>query len=350
MEQAQILAVQQKRKIPFGFMVGIGLTFVIAIVAKWLSALPFLNIMGQLVIAMLIGMVLRSFLVVPERIAVGTNFSSKKLLRFGIILLGMRLNLVDLVQAGPKVLLLAVVVILFTIPVVYGLARFFKVEQKLGILTACGTAICGAAAVVAIAPQLKAKEEETAIAAAVVAILGTIFTLAYTLLYPVLGLSELGYGVFSGATLHEIAHVIAAAAPGGKAAVDLAVIEKLTRVALLVPVAIVIGIVASRLERKQRGDQGKFEWRSIPIPWFILGFLAVSGIHSIGIIPTAVADFIVVIAYMLIAMAMAGLGLSVDFGSFRRFGIKSFCAGLIGSILLAGLVYGLMHLLHMASL
>jgi len=347
-EQAQILAVQQKRKIPFGFIVGIGLTFVIAIVAKWLSALPFLSIMGQLVIAMLIGMVLRSMIVVPKRIAVGTNFSSKKLLRFGIILLGMRLNLVDLIHAGPKVLLLAVVVIVFTIPVVYGLARLFKVEQRLSILTACGSAICGAAAVVAIAPQLKAKEEETAIAAAVVAILGTIFTLSYTLLYPVLGLSELGYGVFSGATLHEIAHVIAAAAPGGKEAVDLAVIEKLTRVALLVPVAIGIGIAASRMERKQRGEQGKFEWRSIPIPWFIVGFLAVSGIHSLGIIPTELADFIVVIAYMLIAMAMAGLGLSVDFRSFRHFGLKAFGAGLIGSILLAGLGFGLVHLLQMA--
>ena len=154
----------------------------------------------------------------------------------------MRLNLVDIAKAGPKVLVIAAVVITFTIFVVYGLTKVFKVEKKLGILTACGTAICGAAAVVAIAPQVKAKDDETAVGAAIIAILGTIFTLIYTLLYPVLGLSPYGYGVFSGATLHEIAHVIAAAAPGGSTAVDIAVIVKLTRVAMLVPVAILIGL------------------------------------------------------------------------------------------------------------
>ena len=96
----------------------------------------------------------------------------------------MRLNLVDIAKAGPKVLVIAAVVITFTIFVVYGLTKVFKVEKKLGILTACGTAICGAAAVVAIAPQVKAKDEETAVGAAIIAILGTIFTLIYTLLYP----------------------------------------------------------------------------------------------------------------------------------------------------------------------
>ena len=130
----------------------------------------------------------------------GRTLRVRSSLRFGIILLGMRLNLVDIAKAGPKVLVIAAVVITFTIFVVYGLTKVFKVEKKLGILTACGTAICGAAAVVAIAPQVKAKDDETAVGAAIIAILGTIFTLIYTLLYPVLGLSPYGYGVFSGAT------------------------------------------------------------------------------------------------------------------------------------------------------
>ena len=120
------------------------------------SRASILNIMGQLVIAILIGMVWRAAIGVPHDAIAGTNFASKKLLRFGIILLGMRLNLVDIAKAGPKVLVIAAVVITFTIFVVYGLTKVFKVE-KLGILTACGTAICGAAAVVAIAPQVKAK-------------------------------------------------------------------------------------------------------------------------------------------------------------------------------------------------
>ncbi|WP_028548961.1 YeiH family protein [Paenibacillus sp. UNC451MF] len=348
MNHAQALSSQKQSKPWIGFMIGIALTLLIALAAKYLAGFPFLNIMGQLVIAILIGIVWRASIGVPTRAVAGTQFSSKKLLRLGIILLGMRLNLVDIVNAGPKVFLLAVIVIAFTLSVVYGLTRLFKVEKGLGILTACGTAICGAAAVVAIAPQINAKDEETAIGAAIVAILGTIFTLLYTFLFPVMGLSSLGYGVFSGATLHEIAHVIAAAAPGGNQAVDMAVIVKLTRVALLVPVAILIGIWANRTQRKEAGSTAKTSWRSIPIPWFILGFLVVSGIHSLSIVPEAVANALVTAAYMLIAMAMAGLGLGVDLATFRRLGMKSFAAGLIGSVLLSGLGFVLVHLLSLA--
>ena len=237
-------------------------------------------------------------------------------------------------------MVIAAVVITFTIFVVYGLTKVFKVEKKLGILTACGTAICGAAAVVAIAPQVKAKDDETAVGAAIIAILGTIFTLIYTLLYPVLGLSPYGYGVFSGATLHEIAHVIAAAAPGGSTAVDIAVIVKLTRVAMLVPVAILIGLWFGKSE----GSKEKKSWRELPIPWFIFGFLAMSAVHSLGIIPV-VAGYIVVLAYMLIAMAMAGLGLNVEFKTFRKLGSKAFVAGLIGSVCLSVLGYVLVYAL-----
>ncbi|MFW5432848.1 YeiH family protein [Paenibacillus apiarius] len=350
MSHGEVLAATKpkRQKQYSGFALGIGLTLIIALVAKYLAGFPFLSIMGQLVIAILIGIAWRATIGLPERLVAGTNFSSKKLLRLGIILLGMRLNLMDIVHAGPKVFLIAVIVIAFTLSVVYGLARLFKVEKRLGILTACGTAICGAAAVVAIAPQIKAKDEETAIGAAMVAILGTIFTLVYTFLYPVLGFSPNGYGVFSGATLHEIAHVIAAAAPGGSGAVDMAVIIKLTRVALLVPVAILIGIWASRAEQKEQGGSAKTSWKSIPIPWFILGFLLVSGFNSLGIVSAGIANVIVTIAYMLIAMAMAGLGLNVDLVTFRHLGMKSFAAGLVGSVLLSFLGFALVNLLGLA--
>lgn len=341
---AHAYALALKKKKSFGFALGIGLTLALAVAAKYLAGFPFLSIMGQLVIAILLGIVWRAVIGVPEQAMAGISFSSKRLLRFGIILLGMRLNLVDIAHAGSKVLAIAVINILFTIFAVYGIARLFKVEKRLGILTACGTAICGAAAVVAISPQIKANDDETAIGAATVAILGTIFTLIYTLLFPVLGLTNQGYGIFAGATLHEVAHVIAAAAPGGKDAVDLAVIVKLTRVALLVPVAIVIGTWASREEHKENGNEAKASWKSIPIPWFIFGFLAMSGVNTLGVIPVALATQVVVAAYLLIAMAMAGLGLNVDIATFRRLGMKSFLAGLMGSVLLSGLGFALVHL------
>lgn len=323
---------------------GIGLTALLAIIAKYTASLPLLSIMGQLVIAIILGIAWRAAIGVPRSMMTGVSFSSRKLLRYGIILLGMRLNLADIIQAGPKVLAIAVINIVFTIFAVYGIAKLMKVEKRLALLTACGTAICGAAAVVAISPQIKANDDETAIGAATVAILGTIFTLLYTVMYPILGLSAAGYGIVSGATLHEVAHVIAAAAPAGQAAVDLAVVVKLTRVAMLVPVAIMIGIWFNRAERKDNGDAQQKRFRSIPIPWFIVGFLLTSCVNTMGIIPAALVDQLVLAAYLLIAMAMAGLGLNVDLIAFRRFGMRSFAAGLIGSVLLSGLGYWLVKL------
>lgn len=350
--QTSMKARPYKRSQKSGFVQGLGLTLLLAAAAKCLSLIPFLNIMGQLVIAIILGMVWRAVFGVPVKAAGGVSFSSKKCLRFGIILLGMRLNLGDIVRAGPGVFVIALLHITVTLLVVYGLAKWLKVDRKLGMLTACGTAICGAAAVVAIAPQVDAGDEETAISAAIVAILGTMFTLAYILLYPILGLTPEGYGVFSGGTLHEIAHVIAAAAPGGESAVDLAVVVKLTRVAMLVPVALLVGAWMQRKtpRRSRQEDQGETARSGIvgTIPWFIFGFLLMSGINTWGIVPPQAASMIVTAAYLLIAMAMAGLGLGVDFSAFRKLGIRPFWAGLLGSLVLSGLGLVTVHLFGFA--
>lgn len=125
------------------FLKGILLTLLIALVAKYIATFPFLSILGQLVIAIILGMTWRATFKVQDSWQVGISFSSKKLLRFGIILLGMRLNLADIYHAGANVFLIAVINLLFALIVVYGLTKIFKVDQKLGILTACGTAICG---------------------------------------------------------------------------------------------------------------------------------------------------------------------------------------------------------------
>ncbi|WP_426332645.1 YeiH family protein [Paenibacillus silvae] len=345
---SQIYVLQQENhKEKRGFLSGIALTLILALTAKYAASFPLLNIMGQLVLAILLGMIWRAIRNVSEHMVSGISFSSKKLLRYGIILLGMRLNLHDILHAGPKVAVISILNVAITIFVVYGIAKWFKVEKNLGLLTACGTGICGAAAVVAIAPQIKAKDEEAAIGAATVAILGTVFTIAYTLLYPFLHLSSSGYGIFAGATLHEIAHVIAAAEPVNKEAVDLAVMVKLTRVALLVPVAVLMGFWANR--QSYPNDTGNRtlntrSWKALPIPWFILGFLIMSAVNTMHIIPNDLTNLIIVTAYLLIAMAMAGLGLTVDTASFRQKGLKAFAAGFIGSVILSLTGYALIRM------
>ncbi|WP_053219989.1 YeiH family protein [Virgibacillus senegalensis] len=328
---------KKKRMIGYwkGFLAGLGITLLIALLANYVARFPFLSIMGQLVLAILIGIVWRATIGLPASAMVGVSFSSKKLLRAGIILLGMRLDLLDIYNAGLGVFSIAVIHVVFTLLVVYWLTRLLGVEKKLGILTACGTAICGAAAVIAIAPQIRAKDSHTAISAATVAVLGTIFTFVYTFSYPILQLNISQYGVFAGGTLHEVAHVVAAAAVGGDQAVDIAVVTKLTRVLMLVPVALFLGVKFS----KEKNEPGKSAFSFSIVPWFILGFLAMSGIKTLGIVSPAVADSLVSLAYLLIGMAMAGVGLNVDFKTFRTTGTRSFTAGLIGSIALALLGY-----------
>lgn len=330
------------------FAKGLGLTACIAVVAKGLGALPYLSMIGPLVIAIILGMVWRMVVGVNVALKPSIAFSSKQLLRLGIILLGMRLNLVDIYAAGSSVFLVALINLLFALVAVYGLTRLFRIEKKLSILLACGTAICGAAAVLAIAPQIKAEDDDTAVGAATVALLGTVFTILYTLLYPILPLSVQGYGIFAGGTLHEVAHVIAAATAGGESAVDMAVVVKLTRVALLVPVAIVISYIVSRDKQAVTGQPAAK--KSVPwsiFPWFIIGFIAMSGFNALSILSTDTANHIVTIAYFLLGMAMAALGLNVELKAFQKFGLKPIQAGLIGSVLLAALGYIVVFLFHL---
>lgn len=327
-----------------GFIIGMGLTLLLALLAGLLAKLPFLAIMGQLVLAIILGMVWRAAFGLPDALRSGVTFSNKKLLRLGIIMLGMRLNLADIYHAGMNVFLIAFLNLVFALVLVYLIARWFGVDRNLSILTACGTAICGAAAVVAIAPIIKAKETETAVSAGIVALLGTTFTLIYSVIYGLLPLSATGYGIFAGGTLHEVAHVVAAAGAGGEAAVDMAVIVKLTRVALLVPVAFLVGYLFQRDSEKAAGNKPSL---SI-FPWFILGFLAMSGFNTLGIVPEYVANGIVSIAYILIAMAMGGLGLNVEVKTFRKLGMKGFAAGVVGSIFLAVFGYALVMIFNLS--
>ncbi|MBD8068529.1 YeiH family protein [Bacillus sp. PS06] len=320
------------------FMIGLMLTLFISLTAKALSLLPGLMIIGPLVLALLLGMVVRSLFQVKKKYAVGVDFSSKYLLRLGIILLGLRLHLGDIYHAGLTVFMLALICLLLGILGVYGLSRLFGVGKKIGLLTAFGTGICGAAAIVALAPQLKANKEEVSTSVAVIAVLGTFFTIVYTFIYSILQLTPIEYGQFVGATLHEIAHVIAASDIGGSNAVDMAIIVKLTRVMLLIPVAFVLGLLIRSKAATNEGEKA-----SLPMPWFIIGFLAMSGLNTLDVLPEMVVHVLVNSSAIFLAMAMAGFGLNVNIKNLLQRGKSAFIAGLIGSVVLSMLGYFLVR-------
>ena len=308
------------------FLITLILTFVCSILAKYISTIGFFKLIGHLVLAMLLGMGLQLFKMHKEEYKSSLAYISNKFLRLGIILLGFKLNIAILKASGIKSILLAAFAITFTIVVVYNIAKLFKVDEKLALLCACGCGICGAAAVMGVSPSVNADKDDTILSVAVVCILGTVFTLIIVSLKPFFNLTDIQYGVLSGASLHEIAHAVAAGASGGEASLDIALVTKLSRVLLLAPVAIIVGLISNKKNNTK-------ELR-VPLPLFMLGFILTSIIGTyyqpIQIYVTKLVD----IAYILLAMAMAALGLNVNFYVIKQRGKNIFISAFIGSTLL----------------
>ncbi|WP_259455738.1 putative sulfate exporter family transporter [Bacillus sp. PK3_68] len=314
----------KKQSKPHRVAKGVALTFLIAVIAGFIAKLPFFQIMGIMILSILIGMIWKNTAQVKADYQEGIQFSSKVLLRAGIILLGFRLNLLDIAAAGYAVLATDVLVIAFTMTFILLLGKVFKLDKHLSMLIAAGTAICGAAAIIAVAPIIKNKQEHTAIAVSCIAILGTIGALLYIFLFPHLPISKYEYGVLTGATLHELAHVVAAAVPGGAESSQAAIVVKLGRVLLLIPVALIISLIINRKELTEKG------LKSLPIPWFIFGFLFASFINTLDFIPESVVTYLLLLSTYLLAMGMAGLGLNVNYKDFAREGMKPVGVAIVG--------------------
>ncbi|MBC2179841.1 putative sulfate exporter family transporter [Listeria booriae] len=315
-----------------GFWIGILVTLACSLAGKYLALLPGLQLIGALVIALILGMLVQISRTVIVSAQPGTGFISNKFLRLGIILLGFRLNLEALADSGIKTIILAIVVVAFTIVTVYFLCKWLKVEDSLGLMAACGCGICGAAAVMGVSPQVKAKNDDAVLAVAVVCILGTVFTLIEVGLKPVLGMTPTQFGVMTGSSLHEIAHAVAAGGAGGTQALDASIIMKLSRVLLLAPVAVIVGIIAQRKAKATTDEKSK-----LPIPWFMGGFLLTSAIGTFVAMPAEFLNGLVSIAYICLGMAMAALGMSVNFQVIIRRGGRVFLAATIGSVALLAL-------------
>ena len=228
---------------------------------------------------------------------------------------------------------LSCLVVSLTILAAYNIARRLGVERRLAILTASGTGICGAAAVMGIASQVADGDENTkrfaedkVVAVAIVALLGTLFTLIEVLAYPMLGMDPHQFGVLAGGSLHEIAHAVAAGSAAGPDGLDVAIVAKLSRVLLLVPVALIVGVWYRRKE-----GVGDASGRRVPVPWFMLGFVATSIVGTFVPLGQETLDFLVRLSYLVLGMAMAALGMSVNFKALFSRGRNAFVAALVAS-------------------
>lgn len=319
------------------------LTLLASFIGSWLKQYPGLKLLGALIIALLVGMALQLPLHAYKKnndsrragVKSAAGLIANKLLRLGIILLGFKLNLHDLFTKGIKCLPIAAVLVAVMVCVTYNIAKLLKVNPQLAMLTAGGTSICGAAAVMGLSGSMPVlpeeedeKEQNEVMAVATVAIMGTIYALAEIFILPHFGMTNQQLGIASGASLHEIAHAVAAG--GAFNSINVATIMKLSRVLMLVPASIFIAIWwNARHSKVENGGKHK-----ISFPWFMLGFIAASVIGTYVPFITAHASTLVEAGYVFLGMAMAALGINVNFKVIFKQGRTAFLASFLASIVL----------------
>jgi uncharacterized integral membrane protein (TIGR00698 family) len=325
---------------------GILLTLSLALAGLGLSLLPGLDRLGPLACTLLLAAAYRHRFGFPSTLGIGIRFSSGTLLRLAIVLFGLKLDIGNLLQQGFPLLARSGGTVVFSLFAVVAIGHLIRADRKLTILLAIGTAICGAAAIAAVSPLLKSKDEDAAISAGLIALIGTAFAAVYTLIQPWIPISAETYGIWSGLTLHEIAHVAMATAPAGTDALTDGLLAKLCRVAMLVPLSIVILSVSKVRSRKDSNKTIHLERITTPFkfPWFLIGFVVMSlfGSYVVPVIlpeHTALIQGTSVVTTVLLGMAMAGLGLNVSLRDFRTRALRPFVAMLIASLLLSTLTY-----------
>ena len=319
---------------------GIVLSAVVALFACWLESLLPIHLIGSAVIAMFIGMILNYFLRDTNVFAAGLKFTSKKILKFAIILLGLSLNITTILHVGK----MSLTVMIFTLLTCFGggyfIGRALGLNWKLSNLISAGTGICGGSAIAAIAPTIDADDNDVAYAMSAT----FLFDMALIVLFPIIGraigMTDQAFGIWAGTAVNDTSSVVATGYAFSEGAGDFATMVKLTRTLAIIPTVITFAFIQLRLKKKEAlansRDGGElkanFSIKKI-FPWFILGFLAMSVVASIFPISGAVVSGTKRASKFLMVCALAAIGLNTSFSSMKKSGIRPMIHGFIISVL-----------------
>lgn len=311
-----------------------------------------------LVLAILIGTVIRSFWTPDPRWFPGVSFSAKFLLELAVVLLGASVSAGTLLAAGPALLFGIAGVVVVAIGASFLIGRMLRLPPRMALLVACGNSICGNSAIAAVAPVIGADGDDVAASIGFTAVLGVAVVLGLPLLGIALRLDGLQYGALAGLTVYAVPQVIAAAAPAGATAIQMGTLIKLVRVLMLGPVCLLLSLVAPRL--REEADElppsvttGERPARDRPplhhlVPWFIIGFLALMGLRSFDLIPRAALIPANEVATLLTVVSMAALGLGVDIRTVARAGGRVTAAVVLSLLMLGAVSLGLIRVLGLA--
>jgi uncharacterized integral membrane protein (TIGR00698 family) len=318
-----------------GTLSGVLFVAIFAAAATFISQLSSIKTLGlsPLVIGIVMGIFYANTLhnQAPKEWQTGITFSAKKILRFAIVLYGFRITFQQIAEVGLDGFLVSFIMLTSTLILGSWLGfKVFGMDRDTSILTASGASVCGAAAVLATEPVLKAEEHKTAIAVSMVVLFGTISMFLYPILYSTLFENATGFlhmtarefGIYVGGTIHEVAQVVAVPASIPNASAEMAntaVIVKMTRVIMIAPMLIILGFYLAWFEKKEGTNRD--EKMKLVIPWFAVYFIMVAGFNSLHLIPQNIVNMINEIDTFLLTMAMTALGMGTIFAKFKGLGL-----------------------------
>ena len=298
-----------------------------------------------LVLAILLGALVRTAWTPSQRLQAGIKFSAHTLLEIAVVLLGASVSAKTLLSIGPAMLVGIAGVVALAIPCSYALGRLFGLPPRMATLVACGNSICGNSAIAAVAPVIGARGEDVACSIAFTAVLGVLVVLGLPVLGGVLRLTGLRYGALAGLTVYAVPQVLAATAPLGAVAVQVGTLVKLVRVLMLGPVCCALSLIVART-----GDpaiRGAGPPLHKLVPWFILGFLGMAAARSLGWLPVETLGPIAAAASLLTLVSMAALGLMTDGRVVAKAGGRTVCAVSLSLLALGLISFSLIVLLHL---
>lgn len=318
-----------------------GLVLVLAIATVSNFSAGFLPpAINGVIVAILLGLLIKNTINVPYQFQPGIKFSLQKLLRLAIILLGIRLSFFDVLRIGAQSLAIIIACMSAALLLAYLGGRLFKLPNRLALLIGVGTAICGNSAIVATAPVLEAKDEEVSFAVATITLFGTLAVF----LYPAIGLaahmSDSFFGTWAGTAVNDTSQVVATGFAFSNAAGEVATVVKLTRNALMAPVIVLIGILWARASARSVSTSGlaakQLKLTKI-FPYFVLGFVGMALLNTIEVFPKPVVAQVNNLSSFLILMALSGVGLGTNLSQMRKTGLRPFYLGLFTAAVVASL-------------
>lgn len=326
-----------------GLLNGVLFVSLLAAAVTRLAALPAIAGLGlsPLIVGIVAGAVYGNVLRdgMPESWAAGVNFCARKLLRIAVAFFGLRVSLQEIAQVGLPGLVESAAIVVSTLLIgTWAGMKLMKLDRDTAMLTAAGGAICGAAAVLAFESTLQSKPHKSAMAVGSVVLFGTLSMFLYPVLYRAgwLHLDTLGAGLYFGGTIHEVAQVVGAASNVSPEATHIATIVKMTRVMLLVPVLLVLGVWLNRRQAHGHGHDhsngaahAARGARKIAVPWFALGFLAFVIVNSLHMLPEAATQTVNTLDTFALTMAMTALGIETRISQVRQAGPRALTTGLV---------------------